>query len=654
MTRKTFAERLAAKQREISVSEFFERNKHILGFDSPTKALLTSVKEAMDNALDACQEYGVLPDLLVRIDRVDRDEFRLVVEDNGPGIVKGQLPKVFGKLLYGSRFHAWSQTRGQQGLGISGVILYGQITTGKPAVLRSKTAQDDVAYQIELLIDTKRNRPQVLKRDFKAWERDHGTRVEVHLRGRFVNGRQSVMEYLRATAIVNPYARIVFQPPDGPRRSFERVSSELPPPPVEVKPHPYGVELGTLLQMAKESPHRRFPAFLQSDFSRISSRVAKEICREAEIPPDLRPKDLRLPRAKRVHAAFRRVKIMAPPTDCLSPIGERLIRTGLRNVVGTLRPEFYAPPITRPPTVYGGHPFQVEVGIVYGGDLPSEQPVEILRYANRAPLLYQQGACATTQAIESVDWRRYGLEQRGGRGMPYGPAMILVHVCATRVPFTSEAKEAIAPIPEIVAEVVRALQESGRRLRSHMSKKARRTKTKEKFEIVRAVLPLMAEKSAGIVGQPTPDITRTIAKIMNVIWIDEQVEYRAHRHSVRIEVYNYTGARKRLTLHAALPPEALDPTTMAPSPARLSPEGKASWELPWIRPTERVVVAFQLEGLRRVGYEGGELYVSGAPTSQVVGADPLPGDWDLQATGMPEEGPMTEESLPAEEVAESG
>ncbi len=653
MPRQSFAERLAAKQREISVSEFFERNKHILGFDSPTKALLTAVKEGVDNALDACQEYGVLPDLLVQIDQLGKDEYRLVVEDNGPGIVKRQVPKVFGTLLYGSRFHTWSQTRGQQGLGISGAILYGQITTGKPAVVRSKTAQDDVAYQIELLIDTRRNRPQVLKRDFHVWDREHGTRVETYLRGRFINGRQSVMEYLRATAIVNPYARIVFQPPDGTRRTFERVSSELPRPPVEVKPHPYGVELGTLLQMAKESPHRRVTAFLRSDFSRISSRVAKEICREAEVPPELRPKDLKLPIAKRIHAAFRRVKIMAPPNDCLSPIGERLIRTGLRNVVGSLRPDFYAPPITRPPAVYGGHPFQAEVGIVYGGELPGDRPVEILRYANRAPLLYQQGACATTQAIESMDWRRYGLEQRGGRGLPYGPAIILVHVCATRVPFTSEAKEAIAPIPEIVAEIVRALQEGGRRLRSHMNKKARRTKASEKFEIVRALLPLMAEKSAKIAGHPPPDITRTIAKIMNVIWIDEQVAFESGRHRVRIEVTNYTGSRKRLNLHTVLPRHALDETTLRPAPTRLTLEGKTSWRLPWISPTEKAVIAFEFAGLGRGGYEEGDLFVSGVPASQVVGAEPLPGDWDLEATA-PENDELSGGRVRAEEVAESG
>ncbi|MFQ5919718.1 MAG: DNA topoisomerase VI subunit B, partial [Thermoplasmata archaeon] len=616
-------------------------------------ALLTSVKEGVDNALDACQEYGVLPDLSVQIDRENHDEYRLVVEDNGPGIVKRQVPKVFGTLLYGSRFHTWSQTRGQQGLGISGAILYGQITTGRPAVVRSKTAQDDVAYQIELLIDTRRNRPQVLKRDFQVWERDHGTRVESHLRARFVNGKKSVAEYLRATAIVNPYARIEFRPPDGRLRTFERVSLELPRPPVEVKPHPYGVELGTLLQMAKESPHRRVTAFLQSDFSRISSRVAKEICREAEVPPQLRPKDLKLPVAKRIHAAFRRAKIMAPPVDCLSPIGERLIRTGLRNVVGSLRPEFYAPPVTRPPAVYGGHPFQAEVGLVYGGDLPGDRPVEILRYANRAPLLYQQGACATTQAIESVDWRRYGLEQRGGRGMPYGPAIVLVHVCATRVPFTSESKEAIAPIPEIVAEIVRALQEGGRRLRAHMNKKARRTKTGEKFEIVRTLLPLMAEKSARITGHPPPDITRTIAKIMNVIWVHEHVDFERNRHRVRIEVYNYTRARKRLTLHTVLPRHGLDEPSLRPAPTQRSSDGKATWNLPWIAPTEKAVIAFDVAGRGQGAYTEGALFISGVSASQVVGADPLPGDWDLEGAGS-EDDQLDEGRMLPREVAESG
>ncbi len=633
----SIAEQLAKKQREISVSEFFERNKHILGFDSPTRALLTSVKEGVDNALDACQEYGVLPDVTVEVERVDKDEYKLLVEDNGPGIVKRQVPKVFGKLLYGSRFHIWSQTRGQQGLGISGAILYGQITTGRPAVIRSRTAQDDVAYEIELLIDTKKNKPQIVREEFKVWEKPHGTRVEIHVRGRYINGRQSVVEYLRSTAIVNPYARITFLNPDRQGTVFERVSSELPRPPVEVKPHPYGVELGTLLGMAKETPCKRITAFLQQEFSRISSRVAKAICRQAGISENLRPASLKLADAKRLLEAFQKIRIMAPPTDCLSPIGEMLIRKGLRNVVGSLRPEFYSPPVTRPPSVYGGHPFQVEVGIVYGGNLPADQPVDILRYANRVPLLYQQGACATARAVEDVDWRRYGLEQRGGKGLPYGPAIILVHVCSTKVPFTSESKEAIAPIPEIVGEVVLALRECGRRLKSHMNKKDRKAKTEEKFEIVRAILPRMAEKSSRIVGRPVPDITKTITSIMNVVWIDEKVVYEKGRHKVTLEVYNYTSASKKLTLHVVIPLEALDAASLNPKPSEIKPDGKLAWKLPRIPTTSSSVLGYELKGLEKGDYEEAELYVSGINPAQVVGAEPLPGDWDLEALDVTEE-----------------
>ncbi len=324
---------------------------------------------------------------------------------------------------------------------------------------------------------------------------------------------------------------------------------------------------------------------------------------------------------------------MAPPTDCLSPIGELLIRKGLRNVTGSFRPEFYCPPITRSPSVHEGHPFQAEVGIVYGGNLPSDQPVEILRYANRVPLLYQQGACACTQAIESVDWRRYGLEQRGGKGIPYGPAIVLVHVCSTKVPFTSESKEAIAPVPEIVGEVTLALRECGRRLKSHMNKKVRRAKTVEKFEIVRTILPRMAEESASIVNRPVPDITRTITKIMNVVWIDDQVAYEGGRYRVRVAVHNYTSRGKSFTLHASIPSKAVDSLISNPGPSELSSSGRIAWKLPRIPATKSLTIAFELPGLEEGDYDEAELYVSGLTSAQLVGAEPLPGDWDLGEDG---------------------
>src|SRR6476620_8636081 len=160
--RRATAESMASKQRDLSVSEFFTKNRHLLGFDNPAKALLTTVKEAVDNSLDACEEAGILPTLLVEIVEISESRYRIAVEDNGPGIVKEQIPKIFAKLLYGSKFHRLKQSRGQQGIGISAAGLYGQLTTGKPVAIVSKIGRGRPAFRIELRIDTKRNQPDVV------------------------------------------------------------------------------------------------------------------------------------------------------------------------------------------------------------------------------------------------------------------------------------------------------------------------------------------------------------------------------------------------------------------------------------------------------------------------------------------------------------
>ena len=647
MSSLSIAEELAKKQREISVSEFFERNKQILGDDSPTKALLTAVKEAVDNSLDACQDADILPDVLVEIEKTDKDEFVVKVEDNGPGIVKREVANVFGRLLYGSRFFSLQMRRGQQGLGVSGAIMYGQVTTGKPTLIRTRTTEMDVGYEVELIVDTRRNRPSVQRDNFVTWDKPHGTRVEIPLKGRYISSKQGPLEYARATAIVNPHARIVFKGPDGESKIFERATEELPPKTVEIKPHPYGIELGTFLAMAKETKSYRLSAFLEEEFSRISSRVAKEICDKADVPPNTKPKTLDLEAAKKIVDAIKGVKIMAPPTDCLSPIGEKLIKKGLKNVLGSLKPEFYSQPLTRDPAVWQGNPFQVEVGIVYGGELPPDQPVEFLRFANRVPLLYQAGACGITHAVQNVDWRRYGLEQRGGQGLPYGPAIILVHVASVKVPFTSEAKEAVAPIPEIMEELDLALKECGRRLKTHLSKKARRAKTREKFEIVLRILPKIAEKSAKVVDKTVPNLDATITKIMGVVWIEESIAWdaKARRHVVTVDVHNFTPAGKKFNLHALLP-RAAKLGTVEPKPDEVREDGKVTWELKRIGSVEKATVTFELLGLDKDEYDESELYVSGISPELVIGAEPLPGDWELNYAefGAEEEAPP-----PAEE-----
>lgn len=645
----SIAHELAKKQKEISVSEFFEKNKQILGFDSLTRALITSVKEAVDNSLDACEDARVLPDLTVKVEKVENNEYRVTVEDNGPGIVKKQVPNVFARLLYGSRFHTRAQRRGQQGIGVSAVVMYGQLTTGKAAKVRSKISDEDVAYECDLILDTKKNRPDIIKEDFVIWDRPHGTSFQINVKGKYITGKQSIFEYLKGVAIVNPHAKITFNPPEGNAVVFERASETVPPPTKEIKPHPEGVELGELLSMAKYTESLKMTSFLNSEFSRISYRVAREICELADVPPDLRPDKLTLEQAGAILEAIKRVKIMSPETDCLSPIGETLIRKGLKNVLGGLKADFYAPPISREPKVYAGNPFAVEVGIVYGGELNREEPVQILRFANRVPLMYQQGACAITQAVEAVDWRRYGLEQRGGQGIPFGPAIILVHVASTKIPFTSESKEAVANIPEIREEIELALKACARRLKTHLNKAAKRSKTKVKFEIVQDIIPMIAEKSAKIVGKPVPKIAGTITKIMNVVWIDEDVAFEKNRHHIAVKIYNYTPKSQSFHLHMLLPFDEVDQRTLKIQPMEVRDGNKVTWDVKRIASTDIFELKFDLHGVPQEQYDENEVYVSGIDSASVIGVEVLPGDWDLEHLKITEEAEQ-EAAEPGEEA----
>ena len=571
----TIADELAKKQREISVSEFFERNKHILGFDNTTRALITAVKEGVDNALDACEEAKVLPEIRVEIHEGEDDEYTLVLEDNGPGIVKRQVPNVFGRLLYGSRFHAIRQSRGQQGIGISAVVMYGQLTSGKPAVIQTRTGPDRPPYRIELMLDTKRNKPDVQSEDIIEWEKDHGTRLEVTMEARYVRGAQSVFEYLRSTSIVNPHAQLTLVEPDGTTTVFPRASEKLPPETTEIKPHPLGIELGQLQAMAKNTEATKLTSFLTNDFTRVGLSTARSILEEAGLDESRKPKYLRTEDCKSLMKAFEKVRIVSPPTDCLSPIGETLIRRGLRT---EYRDAKLIETATRSAEVYGGHPFQVEAAIVYGDpSLPKDQPVTVLRFANRVPLLYQRGGCVSSKAIEGIDWRRYDLDQRGGRGIPSGPAAILVHVCSTNVPFTSESKDAIANIPGIESEVELALRECARKMRAHIRKRKKLGKLREKENIIRKIVPAIANKSASILGRDVPDVERSIARIMNAVMVTPEISFESGvGHTIEVKVANYTSHGKKFKVFIETPndgeveavePEAGDWRAAPPCPS---------------------------------------------------------------------------------------
>lgn len=644
---RSIAYKLADAQQEISVAEFFEKNKQILGFDSRSKSLLMGVKEAVDNALDACEEAEILPVINVEIERLDDDDYRITVDDNGPGIVHKAMPNVYGRLLYGSRFHAYKQSRGQQGIGISASVMYGYLTTGKPAHIISKiSGEDEVAWEMDIMVDTKNNRPKITNDRAFTWDRDHGTSVEFTIKGRYVTGKQSIFEYLKNTAIVNPHASITFTDPDGKKWTFENATEITPIKPKEIKPHPEGMEIGDLMKFAHSSNHKHVQTFLRQDFSRVTKRIADEILELADVSPKTSPKRLTRDDCANIIKAIGKVKIMAPQTDCLSPIGDTLIKKGLMHVMDGLRPDYYATPVTRTPKTVNGNPFVVEAGIVYGGDIPSDGQITILRFANRVPLLYQQGACAVTKAISDMDWRRYGLEQRGGKGIPFGPAIIMVHVASTKVPFTSEGKEAIASYPEIVSEVTAALRLCARNLRSHLNKIDRRSKTRAKFDIVQKILPDLANKTAEYLKKPVPSLERTITKIMNVVWIEPSVE-KLNKNDRRITytIYNYTDKVRKFGLHAQLPKESVNLSLFSdPCFKDMDDAGKTSWEIEEMQPSVSMTMSFELNGEMADTFSEEDIYISGINPVIVMGADPLPGDWGLKGIEITED----DEEIPEE------
>jgi DNA topoisomerase-6 subunit B len=611
-TRRATAQTMAAKQRDISVSEFFAKNRHLLGFDNPRKALLTTIKEAVDNSLDACEEAGILPEIWVHVQQTSADRYKVGVQDNGPGIVKKQIPLIFGKLLYGSKFHRLRQSRGQQGIGISAAGMYGVQTTGKPVKIVSRIGAKKPAHYFEIQIDTKRNEAKILngkgegedippgdkgkdyieKHGIEWVDVPHGTRVTIELEAKFVRGRGSVDEYLQQTAIANPHITLHYIDPEDQARDYARSAEKLPPEPKEILPHPYGVELGRLAAMLTEAEGVTITQFLVNNFSRVTPGVARKLCQTAKISPRGWAKKMGRQEADALFHAIQSTKIAPPATDCICPIGEDLILKGLHQVVPG---EFYCA-ATRPPAVYRGNPFVIEVGLAYGGaaatqnvtkdlllDLLEEtdartvrqflvstfnglgsdaadrilkaanlgtrqtpktlkpkererlleamqnvnvaegQTMEVMRYANRVPLQFQQAACAITQTVMQTNWRSYGLQQSRG-GLPRGPVSVMVHIASVWVPFTSESKEAIASYPEIQKEIRLGLQTAGRKLGMYLNRRLRVKQQTDRREIFLRYLKEVSGAVSDINGVERGGLYEELVKVAKRVTADADMK----------------------------------------------------------------------------------------------------------------------------------
>ena len=634
--KKTKAHQMAKEQRDIPVSEFFEQNRHILGFDNPTHSLITAVKEGVDNSLDACEQAGILPDLIIKIGNQGKDELSLSIEDNGPGIIEENVPNVFGRLLYGSRFGSGKQSRGQQGIGISAAIMYGQLTTGRSAVISTRISKEHLATKITMKLDTRNNRGNVERKEDFIWkdelqeanedgiypEKEHGTKVSFSIKGRYREARPSVLEYIKSTAIVNPHAKIVFINPDEKVFTFDRAISNLPKLPTEgVKPHPHGVELGQVMRMAQHSSEYQMATFLRKDFSSMGTKSINDVLKKSRIANIVRPQDLTRIEAKALIESFKNTSIRTPTSGILVPIGPKLIKMGLKQVLEEYRPEFYTLPISRTPSVFSGTPFLVEVGMVYGGNLPKDQPVQMLRFANRVPLLYQAGGCAITKAVQSINWRLYGLEQKGGKGTPSGPAIILIHVASTNIPFTSEAKEAIADIPEIKKDIVLALRNNAKTLARHLKKQKKRAKVSEKFDLVQKVLPAIAEKTSSVVGKPVPNLDKVVAAIMDVVWIEENIDYSSEGIDIEIKITNYRLRSANFKLRAEVPGHSI--TNAEPRPGKRS-GNQIIWSV-GLPTTESTKYKLSIPEGTRSSFEGLDLWIEGMDSTNIIGAEPWTG-----------------------------
>jgi DNA topoisomerase-6 subunit B len=405
------------------------------------------------------------------------------------------------------------QSRGQQGIGISAAVMYSQLTTGKPVRVTTRTGPRKTAHVYDLQIDTKKNTPIVLDEGEIEWGRDHGTRIEMEIEAAYKKGKRSVDSYIHQVALANPHAEITYQPPKGDPVVYKRLTNELPVETVSIKPHPYGVELGILMDMLATTKSRNTKGFLSSEFSRMSPRAAQEILDIAGIKSKTSPKRVNRDQAEAMIKAFGKVRLMKPPTNCLSVIGDELMIKSLEREVDA---DFYTS-VTRPPAVYRGNPFQVEVALAYGGDwMASDEIVQLYRFANRAPLTYQQSACAITQSVVGTAWRNYGINQSKG-ALPAAPMVVMVQIASVWVPFTSESKEAVAHYPDIIKEIKLALQECGRHLARFIRRGAREREEEKKRSYIEQYIPHIGIALQEILGFPDREEQKIVSKLKDTL-----------------------------------------------------------------------------------------------------------------------------------------
>ncbi|MFX1564258.1 MAG: DNA topoisomerase VI subunit B [Promethearchaeota archaeon] len=498
----------------ISPADFFYRNRSIAGFDNTMRALYTAVRELVENSLDACEDGGFLPTIKVKLEEISPNWFKLQVEDNGIGVPRDHILPAFGQILYGSKY-IHKQARGRFGLGGKMAFLYGQITTSEPLRVISAPIGGTYIFDVILRQDIEENKPELLK-----WERRrnkekiHGCTLEFILEGNWRLAKRFILEYIEQTALITPYAHLKFIEPDGTVHDYKRSVKVLPPPPSPVNPHPKGMDIEKLTRLIEETKTKDMVSFLRTHLHRVGPKTAKAFLKSISMPftqdpRALKPKDL--VRIARGLEDFD--KWLPPDARVLSPLGPKLLEVGIKT---TIEPEFVHV-IQRPPNSYGGHPFIVECGLAYGGNVPLKESFIIYRFANRIPLIFDEYKDVSAKIIRGIPWSRYGIR-------PSMPIAAFVAVVSTKIPFKTAGKEFIADLSELEYDIRMGLMECARGLKAHLRQKEKAQRERMRANVYEKYLPIIARDISALAGKRKVPDTAALVESALTIKLDELEE----------------------------------------------------------------------------------------------------------------------------------
>ncbi|KAF5179721.1 Dna topoisomerase 6 subunit b [Thalictrum thalictroides] len=419
--------------------------------------------------------------------RGDASFFRVTCKDNGRGMPHDDIPNMFGRVLSGTKY-GLKQTRGKYGLGAKMALIWSKMSTGLPIEISSSMKNQSYTSFCRLDIDIHRNIPHIHiheKRDNN--ERWHGAEIQVVIEGNWTTYRSKILHYMRQMAVITPYAQFLFKfVSDAVDKSvtirFARRTDIMPPVPVETKYHPSAVDLLLIKRLIAETSKQNLLQFLQHEFVNLGKAHAERLI--GEMGPDFSPKmvvkSLTSQQIVRIHQLFRQAKFDDPSGDCLSPAGEYNLRLG---IVKELHPDMVAT-YSGSAQVFEGHPFIVEAGVSVGGK-DVKQGLNIFRFANRIPLLFEQGADVVTRtALKRINWSSYKINQTQDK------IGVFVSIVSTKIPFKGTGKEYIGDdISEIAAAVKTSIQQCCLQLKSKIVKKIQAREQQERKRTLSKYIP---------------------------------------------------------------------------------------------------------------------------------------------------------------------